>query len=111
MNAEVDSQSGASTSELFNENTVLAVHTVAGYTSVSDEDDGNVAVFNVMLPFALEQLYQVVRSKAIELSFESGFDASHIPNEIDAQVFSNQAKPKAPKSGVAPKNKRPKKAL
>jgi hypothetical protein len=68
---------------LFGSHAVLAAKCVAGYVAKEKEANRSLSKFDEMLQHAVEQLYQVVRAKAISIAADSGFDASDIPVEID----------------------------
>lgn len=76
----------------FGPGAVLSVKYEAGYIAKLNKHDGDLQVFEEMVQHAFEQLYQVVRAKAMSIAVDSGFDASHIPIEVDAvNIFKGQS--------------------
>jgi hypothetical protein len=92
---------------LFGPNTVLATKCVAGYVAKEVVYDRDLSKFDEMLQHAVEQLYQVVRSKAIIIAGDSGFDATDIPVEVDVEsLFKHVRSDEAPRSAKAVKKGR-----
>jgi hypothetical protein len=103
----VDASEGPDISRLFGPNTVLAAKCVAGYVAKEPADDGNLVKFEEMLQHACEQLYQVVRSKAISIAADAGFDASDIPAEVESEkLFAKKGQDPAEMKEVSRKTRK-----
>jgi hypothetical protein len=95
---------------LFGSHAVLAAKCVAGYVAKEKKANRDLSKFDDMLQHAVEQLYQVVRAKAISIAADSGFDASDIPVEIDVDNlfrYIGEDEPPRPSKAVRKKASKP----